>query len=82
MSNNSHEDERVVNMHEGSPGDKHSTRVKVESDGNLANPTGCEEGVAAVHGLARAWACGRGDSSWSAQWGDALTAAGPLEVRP
>src|ERR1700733_212617 len=31
-------------VHEGSPGDKHSTRVKVESGGNLANPTGCEEG--------------------------------------
>src|SRR5271166_2346548 len=49
-------------VHEGSPGDKHSTRVKVESGGNLANPTGCEEGVATVRGLARAWACGRGDS--------------------
>ena len=33
------------NVHEGSPGDKHSTRVQVESGGNLENPTGCGEGV-------------------------------------
>ena len=69
------------NGHEGSPGDKHSTRVKVESGGNWQIQQDVERGWPRFTGWLELALAGEA-IQLGYQWRDALTAARPLEERP